>query len=443
MISKNLYIKTIFFILALLILNLGSGAIVILRSDYYILLLSLPLMAWVCMAMLRHLNKTNRQIAYFINAIRNEDTSLQIPKDLNSKSTNELYNSLKLFNEKLKQTKMKVSYNEQLLKTLIENSSGGFLTIDEQGNFEVLNHTARDILGVEYTTNLMRLKEINPSLHQIFDSINPGEKRTLRLNTNNKVNVLSISAAEIKYLNKSFKIISMQDISRELDEQELESWHKLFRVITHEIMNSIAPITSLTKKLISNFEKEEKTDNQYKKTLKGLYVIDDMSNGLMHFVSNYRQLNKVPQPKISSIEIVPWLGKLKTLLLEMETDHKPKMTISVEASCHYIYADENLLSQVIINLYLNAIQALKENDNGTIELKVKLNEKGKTELQFCDNGEGISPENIDKVFVPFFTTKEDGNGIGLSLSKQIIRLHGGQINISSTKDKGTKVTILI
>ncbi|WP_372775052.1 PAS domain-containing sensor histidine kinase [Mangrovibacterium sp.] len=450
MISKHLYFRLASYIAALCIIAIGTGYYIAVFGTSTILFFSLPLIFLLAVSMLNFLNKTNRRMAYFIDAIRNDDTSLQLPKDIKGKSIEELYGSLRFLNEKLKQKKIDISYKEQLLETLIENLSVGFITIDEDGNFEVLNHNARCFLGIEYTSNLNRLRDDNLELYHQFTKIKPGENRIHRQNGKHGVTVLSISAVAIKYRDKSYKIISLQDISRELDEQELAAWHKLFRVITHEIMNSIAPITSLTKKLSSFFTNEEAiknpkeiTQSTIDKTVKGLNVIDDMSNGLINFVNNFRQLNKVPTPKISRIEVTEWLLKLKFLMQETAGKEAPEIFIKLDQSVQELYADENLINQVFINLFLNSQQALNGAVDGKIGLTVVGLENGRTEFSFSDNGQGISSENMEKVFIPFFSTKENGNGIGLSLSKQIIRLHGGQLTLQSEPGKGTIVTICI
>jgi signal transduction histidine kinase len=262
--------------------------------------------------------------------------------------------------------------------------------------------------------------------------------------------VLSISVAEIKYYSKKFRIVSLKDITKELEEQELDSWHKLFRVITHEIMNSIAPITSLSQTLTRFYRKNgshKSPDDINEKiitdTLSGLKVIDDMSNGLMSFVKNYRQLSKIPSPKIEKIEIKSWLLNLKTLMVEMTKNFEIALKITVSENCRTIYSDEKLLNQVVLNLIKNSIEALEESQSGEIKIQVQKTDENRTLLTIKDNGMGISDEDLDKIFVPFFTTKEHGNGIGLSLSKQIIRKLGGSLAIKSKQDVGTEVNLTL
>ena len=168
-----------------------------------------------------------------------------------------------------------------------------------------------------------------------------------------------------------------------------------------------------------------------------------MSNGLLNFVQNYRQLSKLPKPKIKKIVIHTWLTHLKTLILEMIKDNDIKLDITATNNCKVVYGDESLLNQVMLNLVKNSIDATESSANKAIEIDVYLAANGRTVISVSDNGKGVSGEDLDKVFVPFFTTKENGNGIGMSLSKQIVNMHGGTITVQSEENKGTRVLVLL
>ncbi|NBC81962.1 MAG: hypothetical protein GVY19_01140 [Bacteroidetes bacterium] len=450
MMSKSLYFSIISYVVLMVLAATGSAYSYFGMDHIFPAVLGLVVLFVLSILLIRYLNKTNRRLAYFIDSIRNNDTSVQFPGDIRNKPVMDLYNSLKILNDLIRKVKIESSYNEQLLKTLIEYSSTGFITIDENGDFEVLNHHARRYLGVEYTSNLTRLKQEDARLYHIFETIGPGENRIHRVQREDQFYQLSISAAEIKYYNKKFKVISMQDISRELDEQEIESWHKLFRVITHEIMNSIAPITSLSNTLTRLYQKNghkkqpgEVSEKNIEDTINGLKVIDDMGNGLMNFVQNYRQLNKIPKPNRVKINLQPWLENLKTFTGEIIRDKDIQLQITMDNNCKTIYGDEKLLNQVMLNLVMNSVDALEGREEKKIAIKVNLGSDGKTVITTSDNGKGLTDEDLERVFVPFFTTKDNGNGIGLSLAKQILKLHGGVISMRSKPDKGTQVMITI
>lgn len=450
MMSKNLYVTIIFYVVIIVLTSVGMAYMVIRHDSVATVIVGSVALIVESLLLIRYLNKTNRRLAYFNNAIRNEDTSVKFPYDIKNKAVRDLYRSLNHVNEIIRRTKIESAYNENLLKTLIEYSFTGFITIDGSGSFRVMNNAARKYLGVSYTSNLERLKQNNHELYTLIQTLKPGETKTLRMQANGDKYELSISTTVIKFYEKTFRVVSMQDISRELEEQEMASWQKLFRVMTHEIMNSIAPITSLSQTLTRLYAQNgnqkaphEINEKTIAKTINGLKVIDEMSNGLMNFVQNYRQLNKIPKPKKARIELATWLKGLKTFISEMMKDNGVHLRISLSNECKYIDADEKLLNQVMLNLVKNAIEAVDGKDNKMVQIHVGRGTNGRVSIMIEDNGTGIPENDLENIFVPFFTTKEHGNGIGLNLSKQIINMHGGNISIQTKENEGTKVTMVI
>lgn len=399
--------------------------------------------------LIKYLNKTNSRLALFVNSIRNEDTSISFPADIENGPVEALYKGLRHVNEVIRQAKVQSEHKENMLRTLIEHSSTALFTIDAKGNFRLMNNQARHILDVEHATNMMRIKQTNPELHQVLSQLKNGETQTYQVKKPEGTRKISVSQSAIKCDDQELVIVSMQDISQELDATQQDSWHKLFRVITHEIMNSIAPITSLSKTLIEYFEDSDgqpkapqQVDAQIiENSLQGLKIIDTMSNGLKSFVHNYRQFDKLPDPKLEEIEIKPWLTKLKVLMLEMTEAHGIQLSIRVKEACKTIHGDQKMLSQVLLNLVQNAIEAFENKNEKQIEISVYPSAGGQTIFQVADNGSGIPAEILDKIFVPFYTTKEQGNGIGLSLSKQIMHKHGGSLTLASEVGVGTKVFV--
>jgi signal transduction histidine kinase len=239
-------------------------------------------------------------------------------------------------------------------------------------------------------------------------------------------------------------ILSLQDIKHELDEKELESWMKLIRVLMHEIMNSITPITSLSETLSNLYSKgdspvfpEQITNKTIATTLQGLNVIKEQGKGLMSFVESYRKLTRVPEPDKKLFKVVDLMNRVGILYNSLEKSEQIKLSFSVKNPDLEIYADQNMISQVLINLVKNALEANENNSSGRISLVAELNNSQKAEICVIDNGPGISEENLDKIFVPFFTTRQNGSGIGLSISKQIMRVHGGNLKVRSIPGKET------
>jgi len=244
---------------------------------------------------------------------------------------------------------------------------------------------------------------------------------------------------------------TIKDIQNELEENEMESWQKLIRVLTHEIMNSITPIASITQTLnymikdvrstYTNAFQDEGETEAIEEIELAIETIHKRSVGLLHFVESYRDLTRIPTPRFTIFPIRQLFDNLKGLMKE-EMNQRNILCIATVTPDHLeLSADEQLIEQVLINLLKNAIQALEKTEPPRIEIKAFTDSNGKIIIQMSDNGQGILPEVLDKIFVPFFTTKPKGSGIGLSLSRQILRLHGGTLTAHSEPDVETVFTL--
>jgi signal transduction histidine kinase len=268
------------------------------------------------------------------------------------------------------------------------------------------------------------------------------------MKTDNILLSILVKATELKFESNVLKLVSFQDITNELDKKELDSWKRLIRVLTHEIMNSISPITSLATVISGYFKKRDdetpvpldKIDHQIiTKTLSGLNTIEETGKGLLDFVDKYRSLTSLPKPNLSKFTIDSLFRKCK-ILMESDIPNNLKISASVYPEDISIEADYGQVEQILINLIKNAIEAISDKKNGTIHLKAMYSDDDIL-IQVEDNGTGISGDIIEDIFVPFYTTKENGSGIGLSLSKQIMQNHDGTISVNSAIDKGSIFTL--
>jgi nitrogen fixation/metabolism regulation signal transduction histidine kinase len=399
---------------------------------------------------INYLNQTNRKLAFFLDSIKNDDTSITFQQDIKNKPVRELHQSMNKVNRYIQNYKIKAENREKLLQSFIEHSATAFVTIDKNGSFEVLNNNARKYLGVEHTADMKILKQIDSVLFDSFASIKPEETKTISIVRDDRRISLSVSLNEKIFSGQKFKLISMQNISHELDRREVETWQKLFKVITHEISNSIAPITSVSKSLSRHFSQkgskktaQEITDKIVNDTVNGLEVIEQMSQGLNNFVENYRKLSSIPQPEIKEVNIERWLNNLKILFIEILNEEQIKLSVQVAKSLDSIKMDDKLMNMVIINLIKNSVESLKDCKEKQINIFISSISRGKTTIKIEDNGKGIAKENLDQIFIPFYTTKEEGSGIGLSLSRQIVQMHGGNILVQSQLRRGTQFIIEI
>jgi signal transduction histidine kinase len=405
---------------------------------YLLFLLPVPLASF---AIINNFNLSNRQIAFFFEAIKNEDSSLKFPTSIRQKSLRHLYQSLNNLNGQINEIKLQNEYLEKYYRAFIQHAATGLIAVNNNNEVEIMNDKAFEYAGIPSFTPLHLIPARNPDLFNSLTMIHPGDVYTYkRLTSEAQINLL-IRSKEIRFGDKVTKLISLQDISHELDEKELDSWQKLIRVLTHEIMNSIAPIVSLTGTLRQFFVDNgnpvqpggidtETIDN----VIQGLDTIEERGNGLVNFVNSYRKLTRIPKPEFASFEVQEWLEHIRLLLQEHIESRHIGFELIIDPKIKKLTGDKKLLTQVIINILNNAMEALEDTpDNRKIRVSIDLSKQNRTMIRISNNGPAIPEEAIEKVFIPFFTTREQGSGIGLSLSRQILRLHRGNIYAESNE----------
>jgi signal transduction histidine kinase len=298
------------------------------------------------------------------------------------------------------------------------------------------------------SSDLNQLERVNHSLFQAIRNIAPSEQKLVSVNTERGIVQLLLKTTSFKTKDNELILLSIQDIRNELDEKEVDSWMKLIRVLMHEIMNSIAPITSLSESLCNFYTvdgrpalPEELNESKIQATIRGLSVIKEQGNGLMLFVESYRKLTRLPKPDRKIVKVDDLLSRIRVLYPSIENSNRVALTISINPPDMELFADENLIAQVLINLTKNAIQANEKNPDAKIQLIACFTAENRPQIRVMDNGPGIPDDIIEQIFVPFFTTRENGSGIGLSLSRQIMRLHGGNLQVRSNPGKETVFTL--
>lgn len=444
MVSKNFYLNIVFRTILLAVSALAMSWLVF-GSKLYLLGAALMLIFIAqIVEIINYLNRTNRKIAFFFDAVRNDDSTLHFPVNTGNKSLDELNESLNKLNELIKTIKFDLQEQEQYFKIILEQVSIGVITFNEHGNIFLSNSAARNLLKREQLTHINQLSQIDKNLFSALKKLRPGDHKLVSFNSSSGTVQLSMKSTAFKTADENFQLVAIQDIKNEMETKELESWIKLIRVLTHEIMNTIAPITSLSQTIsgyFKNLDGKIPNDKTISNTVKGLEIISERGNGLISFVENYRQLTRLPQPDKKKIALKPFFESTVTLL---QVDPKNKKT-QIEWNCKpadlEIVADEKQIAQVLINLLKNAEEALKNQENGKISIKAEINTNGRPQISVNDNGRGIPSDVVDKIFVPFFSTKENGSGIGLSLSRQIMQMHGGTLKVESLPQK-TSFTIV-
>jgi two-component system, NtrC family, nitrogen regulation sensor histidine kinase NtrY len=427
----------------------ASLGILIMEKSWFF---SLPVMVLAAIALvdlLYFMNSIHRKVAFFFDAVTNEDTTLHYSESVRTKSLLALHTSLNRLNRHITEIKIKNEHNERFFREMLKYSATGLIAVDENGYIEQINDSALEIIGFPHIAHMDLLKQKNSELYEQMMLITPGEGRTVKLLAGTELRSLSVKMSLLNFGESHFRLYSISDIRAELEENELESWHKLIRVMTHEIMNSIAPITSLSNTLSRIFTRDNKplpasevTEKQVVNIIHGLEVIENTGQGLMHFVEDYRKLTKIPKPVFKPMLISNWLNAIYLLLKNRFDEDKIDFKIITKVSHEELIGDEKLLTQVMINLLNNAADALKNTKAKKIVIAVSGGSTGKTKISVTDNGIGIAPEEIEKIFIPFYTTKENGSGIGLDLSRKIMRLHKGTITVFSEPGKQTTFTLI-
>lgn len=444
MISRNLYFQIVFRVLLIVSLALLAGWLLAVNDSLILVTLCIISEVPVVINLISYLNTTNRKMSYFLESVKNNDSTLLFPTNMTGKSIHELYMGLNKVNEQIQQLKIESQQREQYFQTLMEHVATGIVTYNSNGFVLHANSAAKKMLSVDVLTHINQLERISRNLFQAVLNIKSFEQKLVSVGTERGTIVLSLKATSFKTQKEDLVLLSIQDIRNELDEKELDSWMKLIRVLMHEIMNSIAPITSLSESLSKFFtidghpalpqEIDEKT---IQTTIRGLNVIKEQGNGLMLFVESYRKLTRLPKPDKKMFPVEDLVNRIKILYFSLENSENVKLTVNVNPPDMDIFADENLISQVLLNLLKNAVEAIGKKPEGKIHIIAGYTTQNRPEICVTDNGPGIPDEIAEQIFVPFFTTRENGSGIGLSLSRQIMRLHGGSLQVKSIPNKET------
>ena len=350
-----------------------------------------------------YLNNINRKLRLFFDAIEDRDNTFSYPEQGINEEQQQLNRSLNRINALLAQTKMDYQKQEHFYRSLLEKVPNGIIAWNNSKKI-IFNNTALTLLNIESLT-----------LYSQLENILQNEKNRKRL---------SLSQSQMKLQDETITLLSIQDIDDRLNENESESWSKLSHVLTHEIMNTIAPIISLSQTLASYPEISEKG-------IRGLHIIQAQSERLMEFTESFRHLSYLPQPEKRLFSLSDLLHNLEELLQTNFQENNISFTLRCSPEPMMTEGDEKQLSQVFLNLLKNAMQALEGHPHGELSLQAEQDEY--IVIDITDNGPGIPPEIMDKVFIPFFTTKSEGTGIGLSLCKEIIRRHEGHLAIKESR----------
>lgn len=419
------------------------------NGDWLYAFVFLAVSAFQIKLLIDYLERSNLNIASFLDSIEFDDYSYSFKTESNDPTVKRLHQELNHALQKLRSARREKDSEFLFFKNIVMHVGIGLLIFKEDGKIEIFNSAARRLLKTNRAESINDLRAVSVNMVDTITRLKTGGRELMRLKVGDDFIQLSIYAIELTLRGETVKLVSLQNIQSELEEKEMEAWQNLVRVLTHEIMNSVTPISSLAGVIEEELKPYVKDDNgsanldkeQLQDIHLSLQTISKRSEGLIQFVKEFRSLTNIPQPRPSTIEVPQLLEELTVLHRKELAEKNISLTTSVYPEDLTLVADKNMIEQVLINLLKNAMQAFEEQENKVIELRAFLNEKSRPVIAIKDNGTGIDPEALEKIFIPFFTTKKTGSGIGLSLSRQIMRQHQGTLTVKSTVGQGTEFTM--
>lgn len=394
-----------------------------------------------------YVDKSNRDLARFFRSIRYSDFSQTFTSEGRGGSYAELSGAFREVMAQFRAARAEKEEHYRYLHTVIQHIGVGLISFKQDGSVALINNAAKRLLRVRALKNIQSLGRLSENLVDTLLKMRSGDKELAKLVDDDELLQLSLSATEFKMRGDLIKLVSIQDIQSELEEKEIEAWQKLTRVLTHEIMNSITPITSLASTANELLLHGDTTGNgelsreTFQDVRDAVRTIEKRSESLLTFVNAYRSLTRIPQPDFQILEVNRLFANAIDLLQSNARRRGVALRTHVDPETLTVTADPELVERVLINLVKNAVEAVEGVSDAEVELSARLDRRGRSVIQVTDNGPGIVPEAIDKIFIPFYTTKKEGSGIGLSLSREIMRQHGGTLTVYSDPDVKTVFTM--
>jgi len=394
------------------------------------------------------LSKTNQELSRFLDAARYADFGQRFQFSNLGAGFAELGETFTHILDRFREDRKQQESELRHLKALLEHVPVPLISIHANGQVTLWNNSARRLFGIARVTRLSDLEQFGADFLKQVRSIQPGETQLVTFQMDNMEQHLTISASEITTANDTERLISLQNIQSELDGMQLSAWQDLVRVLTHEIMNSITPVASLAKTAadllddVSDKVMEMEIIGELKDVKDAVNTVARRSDGLMNFVSSYRQLTRLPEPEktrfklsdlfadVTRITTSDWLGKGLALITNIDPSELD------------VFADRQMVEQVLINLLQNCEHALEDTERGQVSLSARLNQRGHVTLEVSDNGPGIPDDIASEIFVPFYTTRREGSGVGLALSRQVMIAHRGTISFTNNEQGGARFTLV-
>lgn len=439
MVFKKFSYTSVFYLLVIILLT-GIGVYILFNTYFWLTSLWIFLIDIILIiTFLNFIKREHRKLSHFLRSVDQDDFSPPYAKNYEDLDFNEAFDKLSKVIISLRD---EAQINYQYLQTIVNHINTALICVDESGKIVLSNDSSNRLFKKQVLRDITSLHISSDDLPGVIEKLKSNEKKLVKFNINGELFNYSIQMAKFKLRNESFRLFSFQNVQSELEQNELESWQKLTRVMSHEIMNSVIPISNLSalvfKKLYDDKNHLIEDAEKEKDIKESLQTIESRSKSLAKFVEATRNFTRMPKPEFEEIIIKQLINRVITLLRPKLEESKINLIQKWESDDLKILADRLLIEQALINIMLNAIEALQENTKRNLTVKVLRNEENHILICIIDNGRGIAANELENIFIPFYTTKRGGSGIGLSLAKQIMFLHKGNIIVKSKQGEGTR-----
>ncbi len=435
--------------LTFILLSLGVTGLLLVTPGYPVaMFVALVVAVILATELFAYVAKTNREVTRFLDAARYADFGQRFEFSGLGAGFAELGETFTFILDRFRHNRNEQEAELRHLKALLEHVPVPLLSVRSSGQVTLWNNAARRLFGTDIVTRITDLAAYGRDIPARIESLQAGERILLTLHMENQDLSFSVGSSEISIAANTERLISLQNIQSELDVTQLQAWQDLVRVLTHEIMNSITPVSSLAKTaadLVQDVSDKIAGNNELVEELRDVKdAVDTVarrSDGLMKFVSSYRQLTRLPEPNRTRFLVADLFSDVARMAAVNWTDHEPGLTLTIEPDKLELVADRQMIEQVLINLLQNAYYAVADTDAGCIELIAKLNRRDHVTIEVLDNGSGIAPEIAERIFVPFYTTRKEGSGVGLALSRQLMIANGGSITFTNRDTGGARFAL--
>jgi nitrogen fixation/metabolism regulation signal transduction histidine kinase len=399
--------------------------------------------------LIRYVEHTSRELTSFLNFVASHDFSAPPAMPHKGRVFVELREAYKVLAGEFRRLNLQKAANHQYLEAVVQHVGVALCCLDEQGTVTMMNKPAARLFEIPHLNSLRTFGRVDARLPELLEKLGDGERTLLDIRRGDETLQLVLYATVFELVGQRHKLVSFQNIRDELDRQEIDSWQKLIRVLTHEIMNSVTPIISLSGLIRESMIDDTQSPPAFRALqpqeqddmLRSVTAIHTRSSGLLDFVQAYRSFARLPEPDVSLVEVRPLLDRVSTLMSREASAQRIAIDVYCSERNLSIRADPRQAEQVLINLLRNAVDALSATTSPRIELRGLRTEQGSVVLQVADNGAGIAAEHLDNIFVPFFTTKRNGTGVGLTISRQLMHANRGVISVRSAPGEGAVFTL--